>query len=438
MKRLSLRFRSFVGALLVLCVFIPLSAFTLDRAFTSSLTTAVLEQMRVHSLTLISEFEIQNGQMQMPERLLNDQFNLPESGLYALVKQQQELVWRSLSCLSLRPLVQLPEGEVGKEQFFEDFQQHKEYFLYLYTAEFDNGQGYVPISFYVLQDKSTFNAERRAFSQSLGYWLGGLGLVLLLLLVVSINAALLPIGKLIEQISTVEQGKNTRIKGRYSPELDKLKSSLNHLLDNQQQQRERYKNSLGDLAHSLKTPLAVLNSQADLPQSAREPLGQIDRIIQRQLKRALGQTRQGWQAQVAIAPVIDKLLNAMAKIYADKQLGFHCDCPPALRLQIDQTDLLELLGNLLDNACKAANAQVAIHCQRVQDRLEICIDDDGTGIAPEQRSQLLERGKRLDTYQEGQGIGLALAMDLLSAYNGNLQIEQSPLGGARMRISFYN
>ncbi|MDO6693503.1 ATP-binding protein [Aliiglaciecola sp. 3_MG-2023] len=436
MIKLSLRLRSFAAALLALLLFIPLGAMTLEQAYTDSLSQSMLEQLRVQSLTLISEFEMVEGEPEMPEQLFNDKLNIPGSGLYAFIKINNDIVWQSLSTLNWSEQPKLDAPIIGKEIFLTEFSLHSDYFLYSYTAEFEGDIDYVPVSFFIVQDQLTFEKERDTFSNTLWYWLGFLALLLLIVLIASLNMALSPINALIRQIKKTEEGDIERLQQTYPPELEKLKSSINHLLDTEQQQRSRYKNSLSDLAHSLKTPLAVLTGNPNLPSSAREPLSQIDNIIQRQLKRAVAGAGSGWEQAVSVSVIVQKLQAAMNKVHADKGLTISTQIAENCLFRGDQTDLLELLGNLMDNACKAAKSKVIVSAQHTNKLLRITVEDDGKGIEPQHRQALLHRGKRLDSYQEGQGIGMAVVTDLISAYHGKMEITNSTLGGARIEMTF--
>jgi two-component system sensor histidine kinase PhoQ len=436
---LSLRLRSFAAALLALLIFIPLTAVTLEQAFNGSLSQSMLQQLRVQSLSLISEFELDNtgSQAVMPEQLYNDQFNMPGSGLYAFIQSEKDVLWQSLSTLNWQQQPALEAPDTGAEAFFEDFLMQNNYFLYAFTAEFESSLGYQPVTFYILQDKQVFNTEKSKFANTLWNGLGLIALLLLILLLISLNAALLPISRLNKQIRQAESGQLKRIDQRYPPELEKLKSSINNLLDTEQQQRSRYKNSLNDLAHSLKTPLAVLSGTEGLPELAKEPINQINLQIQRQLKRAVAGTSSTFEQAVPIKPVVDKLFNAMDKVYADKHLTLTHDIQhQALSFNGDITDLMEILGNVLDNACKAAAKQVTLSVLTSLNKLQIHIEDDGPGIPKNKRKQLLERGTRLDSYKEGQGIGMAVVADLVSAYQGKLEIKKSDLGGAKLIFIF--
>ncbi|AGH46102.1 ATP-binding protein [Paraglaciecola psychrophila] len=439
MHNLSLRLRSFAAAVLALLIFIPLTAVTLEQAFNGSLSQSMLQQLRVQGLTLISEFELDStgSQAQMPEQLYNDQFNIPGSGLYAFIQSHDGVLWQSLSTLNWQQQPKFVAPDIGAEVFIEDFSMQNNYFLYAYTAEFESSEGYQPVSFYILQDKQVFNTEKSKFANTLWNWLGLIALLLLILLLFSLNAALLPISRLNKQIRQAESGQLKRIDQRYPPELEKLKNSINNLLDTEKLQRSRYKNSLSDLAHSLKTPLAVLAGTAGLPEQAKEPISQINLQIQRQLKRAVAGTTSTFEQAVAIEPVVDKLFNAMHKVYADKNLTLtHVIQQRELGFNGDITDLMEILGNVIDNACKAAIKQVTVTALANVNELLIHIEDDGPGIPKDKREQLLERGTRLDSYKEGQGIGMAVVADLVSAYQGQLEIKQSDFGGAKLTLIF--
>ncbi|MCY7295170.1 ATP-binding protein [Alteromonas sp. a30] len=441
MKRLSLKIRVFSAALLALLLFIPLAAYALERAYVASLTQAVLERMRVQTLTLISEFEVLNAISNMPDVIINGQFNIPDSGVYGVISARNLIVWRSQSTMNW--VVPNFQGvpDIGKEKFTEVDHNAKRYFVHSYTAEFSSSRGFLAYTFHVYQDKSSFDAEVIHYRHTLWYWLGNVSVLLLGLLIFTLFTALRPINRLVKDISNIEKGENERLTSHYPPELEPLKSSLNHLLSTEENQRQRYKNSLGDLAHSLKTPLAVLSGLPDLPEAGKEPVEQINNIIQRQLKRAVAGTGSRWNQKANVKAVVDKLVSAMEKVYRQKELSFFVDIPASLGFYGDETDLLELLGNLVDNACKAAETEVLIRASQSKMRLHISVADDGPGIPPDERQALIERGHRLDSYKSGQGIGMAVVADLVSAYEGHLNIdngteEQGLPTGAVITVDF--
>lgn len=436
MKKLSLKFRIFSAAALALLIFIPLIAFALEKAHVASLNQAMLERMRVQTLTLISEFEITDNVSYMPEVMINGQFNLPDSGLYGLITGGQQVIWHSLSALNWHIPKNLPAPPSGQEHFKQIESQGDGYFVHSYTAEFELDVGFSPYHFHSIQDMTSFNAEVKEFRTTLWYWLGIIAVLLLLMLLFALNTALKPIHHLVAQINAIQEGKSKHIQAQYPSELETLKNNLNHLLEAEANQRERYKNSLSDLAHSLKTPLAVLSGLPDLPSTGREPVEQIDNIIQRQLKRAVAGTGSGWSQAEPVVPIVEKLKGAMLKVYRDKELDIRVDIDPEIRFYGDHTDLLELMGNLLDNACKAAQYHIEITATSTPLQITLIIADDGPGIAEADRELLLQRGQRLDSYATGQGIGMAVVSDLIAAYQGQLFIKDSDLGGAQIEVEF--
>jgi two-component system sensor histidine kinase PhoQ len=291
------------------------------------------------------------------------------------------------------------------------------------------------VRFYIFNDKTLFEQERSTFLTTTWRWIFTLCFVLLVFIVVGISLVLSPVRKLIEEISLTSSGKKPELDERYPIEFNSLKHSINDLLHTEAEQRTRYKNSLGDLAHSLKTPLAVAAGHNELPAEVTDSLSQIDRIIQRQLKRAsAGKT--GWQNAISVEPVLHKLADAMDKVYQEKALTIEFDIDKQALFKGDETDLMELCGNILDNACKAANSTISVSAKTDSNWLIIRFDDDGPGIPEDKKVILLERGKRLDTYTEGHGIGMALVADLVSIYEGRMKIEDSVLGGASVTVSF--
>ncbi|WP_088329007.1 ATP-binding protein [Lacimicrobium sp. SS2-24] len=436
MTRWSLKRRSLVAAILVLTIFLPLAALVLEQAFSNSLSQSMEEQLRLQNLGLISEFEVIGGEIQMPEQLFNNSLNIPGSGTYAMISMHKLPLWESNSTLSWTEIPELERPVVGKEQFISTELPQGHFFQFSYTAEFEDSGFMFPVTFHILQDRQLFDQEVGAFRTTLWRWLGLIFVLLIALLVFSLYAALRPISELVSQISETEAGNRDRLSGAFPPELERLKSSLNHLLDSELQQRQRYHNSLGDLAHNLKTPLALLKGNEQVMASAGEPVEQIDNIISRQLKRAVAGAGSGWQQKVALAPLLRQLSQAMNKVYADKHLNIELRLDSEGELAADKTDLMELCGNLLDNACKAAKEQVIIGLHQHGKALHLTIEDDGPGIAADKREQILNRGTRLDSYASGQGFGMTIVMDLITAYHARLDIEDAPSGGNLFRVRF--
>lgn len=427
--------------LLVTVVLLPSLAFTVSNAYQDSLIKAKQSELESMTYALIASFEIEGSQINMPFNVFDDRLNMPQSGYQALIVMNQTTVWQSSSSmLNATPLL-YPQANIGQAIFTDAPKALPHSFLYTFTAEFESENQYIPIKFYIIENKAAFYAELSAFNQSLfqnGLWVG---LLISGMLLLSLLSVVSPVKHLVEQLSKAASGGQSLqadnvIHGEYPKELNAVKDSVNHLLLSESQQRTRFKNALQDLAHSLKTPLTVLQGDADIPSQSKAPIEQIDQIIHRQLARSvLGKA--GWQAQINIRPVVDKIIDSMDKIYRDKHLSIELVSEhDAFMIAIDTADAYELLGNIMDNACKAAQANVLISFKQTSSGHRICITDDGPGIPTHLQQQILTRGKRLDTYTQGHGIGLATVNDLLDLYGATLNITSRPeIEGTQMEIT---
>ena len=436
MKRLSLKIRSLLLAVVALVIFLPVTAYVLEEAYATSLTQAKVDELKLMNLSLISEFELSEAGIQMPDLLYDEQLNLPDSGFVGIIALDNEIVWQSASSLGAPDYTQLPAPPVGKTVFEKNYRLQSDkadHFLYAYTAEFARGDDFIPVQFYVLNNTSAFAAKRALFLETVWKGLAGLGVLLLLIVSAGHVLILAPVRTLIAEIKRASDGRQEQLTAHYPKEFDGLKKSINQLITTESHQRSRYKNSLGDLAHSLKTPLAVALGTTGLPDAAKDAMEQINVLIQRQLKRATAGAK-GWQAPVSVKQVSEKLTRSMMVIYRHKSLAVDTEAEPDTLFFGDETDLFEVLGNLLDNACKAADKKVRVCARTLHNATVIIVEDDGPGIPVAQQQALLGRGARLDTYTEGQGIGMAVVSDLVDIYQGQIIIEDSEWGGASIQV----
>jgi two-component system, OmpR family, sensor histidine kinase PhoQ len=247
------------------------------------------------------------------------------------------------------------------------------------------------------------------------------------------------------QISAVERGELSELGAGYPTELAGVTQGLNALLKSERQRLERYRNTLGNLAHTLKTPLAVMRSVLgeDRAPDARnrvltEQVERMESIVQHQLTRsvAAGGATLG-QASIAVAPILHELRLTLLRVYRNKDLVVRLECAPEVAFLGDRGDFLELLGNLIDNACKYSRSTVAIEARitnAVPPRLKVYVDDDGPGVPADERDRILERGVRVDESTAGHGLGLSIARDIVGQYDGELSVTNSPLGGARFEV----
>ena len=222
--------------------------------------------------------------------------------------------------------------------------------------------------------------------------------------------------------------------------------SLNNLLNAERMQRERYRNTLADLAHSLKTPLAVIQgaSTEGLDSEAYksivgEQIRRMDQIIQYQLTRAVKSIGDGAKANaVEVTPIVERILSALGKVYREKEVRVVLNLEPKIAINADERDLMEMLGNMMENAFKYCRSEVAVSLYSDENNVYIDLEDDGAGVSENMRNTILERGERADTSAApGQGIGLSVSVDILSSYNCRLEVEDSfSLGGAKFSVTF--
>jgi signal transduction histidine kinase len=243
------------------------------------------------------------------------------------------------------------------------------------------------------------------------------------------------------EIADVRRGKAQRLTGRYPSELSPLAAEMNALLDHNQEVVERQRTHVGNLAHALKTPISVMLAEAE-----NHP-GPLSEVIARQaetmkdhvdhhLRRARAAARlQGSGERTLVAPVLEELSRTLERIFQDRGVLIEWDCDPALAFLGERQDLQELAGNVLENACKWCRELVSVEVSAAgPERLKLVVEDDGPGLKPEQRAEVLKRGARLDESAPGSGLGLAIVDELARAYGGSLELADSPLGGLRITL----
>ncbi|MFT3928890.1 MAG: ATP-binding protein [Spongiibacteraceae bacterium] len=435
--------RLLLASMIVLPLYLASIGWFLSRSFEASQLTAALERYRVQFYALLGATEFDSDGIKISPHTGDPRLRQINSGLYATIQRPQgEILWESPSSQALELSKDLLASDnpprAGHERF-DTIAHNAAYLRFQYQTvwESDDGED-IPLVFTILEDQSTLQVELRAFKRQLWLGLGSAAILLTIAQAVILRWGLQPLRRLAHDLTDLEQGKRAELPDRYPEELQPLATNLNQLLEREQKQRERYRNTLGDLAHSLKTPLAVLRQQsaADTPDRAllEEQIARMDQLIGYQLQRAVASSPHRLQQKILLRPLIDKLIATFSKVYFDKQLQFHTVVADDCECRADEADLLEVLGNLLDNACKACRKQIRISASDSERWLLIVIEDDGPGIPEQNRASILQRGQRADTYQPGQGIGLAVVIDIIDSYAAELDIGTSALGGARFSM----
>jgi two-component system sensor histidine kinase PhoQ len=442
-QQVSLSNRLLLAVSIVLTAFLGLSAFSLNNAFQTSAENEQHKRLKNYVYTILSSAEFSDdGHVTMSDQFTEPDFLTPNSGLYAQIISGREIVWQSRSSLGL--FIALPEHPGPSNEYLSVIQLHNGIKLLnlAYGITWENDHGHkVDYTINISEDLSAIQKQKAGFQRSLWYWLGGTGLVLLIAQAFILRWGLRPLHDVTIDLHRIESGDKARLEDNYPKELCQLTHNINTLLDHEQLRRERYKNSLADLAHSLKTPLSVFRGEldsshelAELKECGHEQLERINAIVEYQLQRASTEGKSNLLAPVSLAEIIYKLLGTLDKVYSQKGVQCQCEIENDVYIHADKDDMYELLGNLLENAYKYCNNQTSIILQTVGNHIQIRIDDDGNGIPAHAQEEILKRGKRMDTQVEGQGIGLAIASDIIEAYHGEILLLDSYLGGAKFIV----
>jgi len=443
----SLRARLLFAASLVLAVFMLLSGEALEQAFRSAAQQVQRDKMQGLVYALLGAADTGESQtLAIPPNALPDpRLAHPQSGLQALIFDAHgKVVWRSPNFEGEVPQIQAPG--VGDSQFLE----LEDRFVLAYGVRWAADTGGLHLfrstprprryTVAVIEDDTPYRTQLGVFRRTLWFGLGGAGAVLVLLQLLVLRWGLQPLRRLAGELQRIESGEQTRIESSYPDELRPLAQGLNAMIQSERNQQTRYRNALDDLAHSLKTPLAVLRGVVDDPgttpalrQKLSEPLAQIQAITEHQLRKAAAAGRRTLAEPVRLRPLAEKLAAALTKVYADKSPQFELDIADPLRARADEGDLYELLGNLMDNAGKWCRRRIRVGARLASRELRLRVEDDGPGFPPD-AEQLLQRGVRADSLTPGQGIGLGAVAELVRVYDGEIALGRSELGGAQVDV----
>ena len=445
----SLSARLLVVVSLLLTVFFGLTIVILEVGFERSAEKAVEDRLDARIIMLLSAAETDSGALSIPDDLPEPRFATPGSGVLGqILRGPGDVVWRSDSSLGL-----LVPGQtlntVGERRFARaPATDGEDVFALSLAVMFDDlpEQG-PPFVFTVSERTAPYEAQVGRFRRQLLTYFAALALLLIAAQAFALRWVLSPLRKVADEIRGIERGEQKSLSSGYPTELSGLTRNTNRLLDAERKRRARYRNTLGNLAHSLKTPLAVLRNALSATPGERDDAlmqQQIDRmndIVGYQLQRAgaSGGLTLG-QDKIDLVGIVQEITEALGKVYVDK--GVDCDrrLPDRLRVLGDRGDAMEMMGNVLDNAFKwcRERVRVTLSTQPSQeggpDGFEFVVADDGPGIDAEHRETVLNRGARMDENVAGQGIGLAVVRELVEVSGGDLALDDSELGGLRVTI----
>ncbi len=434
---MSLNRRIILSATLVLAVFISLTALALERAFINSSESALRDTLTSQLYALMAAAEVENNAVTMPSNELDALLGLPSSGIYAsITNKTEQILWQSSSTLGAKPpqAISLTSGE---QQFNKINTDNNAYYRFAYGVDWANNDNSIALTFNITTDLKSFNKQITRYRKTLWGWLVAMAVLLLFSQTLILRWGLSPLRKVGTELNRIETGEQEKIEQHYPQEIERLTSNINVLLQQERDQKTRYRNALGDLAHSLKTPLAVLQTSLNSNRQNHTLLEQITRmnsIVEYQLQRAATAGSVSIGKSVKIDSVTRRLLDSLHKVYRDKQIKVNVEIEKTLVFKGDEGDLMELLGNLLDNAFKWAKQNIEIKAKQTDNKLLISVSDDGPGMAQDDVDELLKRGKRADQTTAGHGIGLSIVQNIVTAYHGGLSINKSQLGGAKITV----
>ncbi len=442
----SLSLRLLISASIVLTAFLGLAGGVLERAFREGAEQAMRERLRVHIYALLTAAELSPaGRIQLPQSLPEARFSNPGSGLYGYVfGSESQSLWNSVSSIGI-DIAYLDGVQAGQPMFVQDdLGKYILYYKVVWVSERGQERNYL---FVVAEDKSALLNQISGFQHTLWFWLGGVGLLLLIVQLGVFRWSLKPLRKIAKDLEAIELGEKNRLDEQYPMELQGLAVNLNALLNSERSHLERYRNTLADLAHSLKTPLAILRGCSEnqylskqLKSSIDEQVGRMDEIVEYQLKRAAARGHKTLSTQLRVLPIIRKIVSALEKVYAAKRVQSRIHCETENKFCGEEGDIYEIAGNLIDNAYKWCASKVDISIDFISDQttkvsgLRMIVEDDGPGIPQDKIGEILGRGIRADERTHGHGIGLAVVNDLTQLLNGELKTGTSRYGGARWEV----
>ena len=451
----SLQSRQLWAASLGLIAFLALAGYALDRAFLSTAQSGMRERLHSYAMAYAASDFARDGSLVPPFDVPDPRFKRPGSGLYAQIVLPSGQ-WESESAQGPR----LPDGGMlqAGDQVFEGplpvaqiNGNPGEVYRYGYGLVWsgsEDSSSEFPYTVYILEDTTALGRQVAAFRSALWRYLGGAGVVLLLLQMLVLRWSLRPLRDVIAELKRVQNGQAAGMSEAHPRELEPLTESINAFIEGERENLDRQRNTLADLAHSLKTPLAVLRTrldsgadEAELRVEVETQLRRMGDLVGYQLARAARSGHQLFAAPIEIEPQAEQIVTGLEKVYAAKRVLCEFEIAAEARFHGETGDLQELLGNLLENAFKWARSKVLLTVAEgapVPGRrpgLSITVEDDGPGIAEERIAHVLQRGVRGDERVQGHGIGLAIVQDIIKGYRGELHVGRSQeLGGAKFEV----
>lgn len=443
----SLQSRLLVLTALVLGTCLGAVGWVLDRSFKATVRAAAEQQMRATAHGILGAADERDEALAFAAALAEPRLSQPHSGLYAFVTDTARAVlWRSPSAVATgvsAPPSLLRQPAPGEAVFAKVSASR---FALGYTVVWETLGAALTI--WVVTDWGPYRGRIVSFRRNIAIGLAGAALFFALVLLTAVRWGLAPVRRMVARIRGLEAGETTTIGTDYPPELAGLAANLNRFIAHERDSRERYRRATDDLAHSLKTPLTVVkNAVRELPgedaRVVRQEVARMEETVARQLARAAVARPALPCAPLPVLPLAARLARALQRAYVDKGVAVEvvgettpesADSQQNLAVRVDEPDMLDALGNLIENAFKYSRSRVRIRALATAGGVDTVVEDDGDGIPPPLRAAVLRRGGRADTTKAGQGIGLAVVAEITATYGGRLAIASSDLGGAALHL----
>ncbi len=447
----SLSRRLLISVSVLLLLFFGATIAVLDTAFTEAGEQARRDILDGHLIAILGAAEPDNNsELALPDRLREPRFGRIGSGLYGELRNDGgDVVWRSTSALGL----DIPNGSTpnpGSQVFAREQLVDGTPILTLSLAvdwEFDDGS-FKPYIFKVAESLDSYNAQVAGFRGQLFSWFAAVAATMLLAFSLLLRGMMKPLRKIETEIGEIEGGRRVSLSDAFPTELTGVARNMNLLIDSERARSDRYRYTLDNLAHSLKTPLAGMRAllgdrrSDEFGERFNEQIDRMDEIVRYQLRKPATSVADNLVLQaVDVEKEVTRLLDGLGKVYREKAPQFDVSIETGMQFRGDTGDFLELAGNLLDNACKWCERRVRISilpsvgAGSVASGMILSVSDDGPGIPEDAAAALLQRGMRLDESTPGHGIGLAVVKDIARSYGGQLTIQQSKIGGAEITVS---
>lgn len=450
MRRNSLAFRLVSASALWSVVALVAAGVILSSLYTRTVEEAFDERLSVYLRTLVGALAQQSPPASTdPGNLGEPRFELTYSGWYWQVREpaggpvamSSGSLFADILDIAGASDIRERDGMISGALAGPDDQALR---VLARTVDFDERHSYEVL---VAGDAGGLQAQIAAFRWSVGLTLAAFGIGLVIAMLFQIRWGLRPLDNVRRGLAALRSGKETRFEGPFPAEIQPLARELNALLESNQQIIERARTQVGNLAHALKTPLSVITNEARAGSGPlAEKVAEQAELMRTQVNHYLERARIAARAKVIgavteVEPVVDSIVRAMARIHEDRNLDIGEDVADGARFRGERQDLEEIVGNLVDNACKWARTEVMVTVayapppdEESTGLLAIAIDDDGPGLTESQRVEATRRGRRLDETRPGSGLGLSIVTELVGLYDGRFALDRSPRGGLRATV----